>query len=127
LTSRVEISGEGSPIRCTVGAALMYWWNQRDGRPLNGTDDLVGTDINRVKKDLEQYGIKPGDEVIDIAKDHPAIRKMLRETPWSNTYNEMLGRLSFCEEKVKGPGYFAGIAKRFRRLKAKEIFDFVPF
>jgi hypothetical protein len=130
LSSRIELQGEHQSVRCTVGAALSYWYAAKHSTMSYEVIELKGIEYKKVKKELEQYGIKPAytdaGYVIRIAMSHPAIRKMLKETPWSTFYGKILARLDFCSE-TKGPTRFAGIAKRYRELDAAEALDGPPF
>jgi putative DNA primase/helicase len=115
--------------RYTIGTWLKYYFF-KSGSMYNLSeefDDINDTSAAAVKRELEEYGIKPIKEQIYIAVGHPAIRTMLRETPWQNTYHNILGRLEFCSG-TSGPTMFAGIQKRYKKFNAELIlYDEIPF
>lgn len=124
LSARIELNGRSGKTYVTVGAALSSWYEAV-------VEGLVtdATDYDAIRADLIQYGIKPVRDGarLHIAIGHPAIRKILSGSAWTSVYDDMLGRLSFCDDDLKGPGRFAGISKRYRDLDLKEMMDEVPF
>ena len=129
MSSRIEITRDDRPTRTTMGACLSSWY-KAETTDAQYDPDMVNKNKS-IKRELEQYGIKPvnrkDNHVLQIAIGHPALKKILKDTPWRETYDVMLSRLDFCYEEIKGPGRFAGIQKRFRELDMREVFDAVPF
>src|SRR5690554_429813 len=72
-------------------------------------------DKDEIKRSLEQHGIKLMGQTgrIYIAKNHPAVRRLLRDSVWGHTYSEVLARLPYCAEASRSPARFAGVQKRF--------------
>lgn len=132
LAGRIEITDGHTRTRPTIGTALQYWYYSR-GTVVGIEEmyDFPGADPGRVKRELEQVGLKPSAGKdggrLQIACGHPAIRTLLKDTAWAAVYEALLVRLPFCDDEIKGPSRFAGIAKRFLDLDIREIFDGVPF
>lgn len=133
LTSRIELNDGERRYKVTIGLCLHFWFATKTNMVFGDPDsfDFPCANTTTIKNELAQYGIKPNDyggkSYVQIATHHPAIIKLLRETAWANIYSDMLGRLSYCEKNLKGPGNFAGVMKRFRQLDAEKIFDQPPF
>ena len=65
---------------------------------------------------------------INIAVGHPQIKTILRSTPWSNTYPEIIERVSYCKGASKGTSLIGSLKKRFLKFEAdKMLLDEVPF
>ena len=115
--------------RHTIGTWLKYYF-YKTGEMFsfsNELEDLGKISEIAVRRELEENGIKPVKEQIYISVSHPAIRHMLKDTPWQNTYHNILSRLESCHG-TGGPTFFAGIQKRYKRLVAENVLlDDVPF
>ena len=86
---------------------------------------------HRVKRELEEFGIKPvarnDDNYINIAVGHPQVRTILRNTAWAVTYAEIIERVSYCKG-VKGPSRIGSLNKRFLQFEADGmLLDSIPF
>ncbi len=132
LASRIEITDGNKRTRPTIGTALQFWyWSKGTIVANDEAYDFPAADADRIKRELEQIGLKPvivkNTGRLQIACGHPAIRQLLKDTAWGSVYEALLTRLPFCEDRPKGPSRFAGIAKRFLDLDIREIFDGVPF
>jgi hypothetical protein len=127
LSSTIQISDGVKRSTVTIGTAINYWFSQKGiGDPI----DFPGANIQEIKRVLEQYGIKPmiDDGVfLQIATTHSKIKELLKNTHWQDVYSELLGRLDYCDDKVYGPGNFAGVRKRYRKLNIRRIVDEIPF
>lgn len=126
LSSRIEISTELGSSRLTLGAAVGFWANSESALYLNDVLQTKNITRDQMKRELEQYGVKPVEKgskkILQVAAAHPAIKKMLRATPWELNYESFLGRLSCCLGDKRGPSSFAGIQKRFRELDIDRLF-----
>ena len=132
LSVKVEIANKEGRSKMTVGSALELWYGQESG--LHGyesqRDDYPGITQAGISRELEQIGIKPvitkGVQYLYIAIGHPSLRRSIKESGWANSYSSLLARLPFCENANAGPTRFAGLQRRFIKLK-QETSDAVPF
>jgi putative DNA primase/helicase len=93
-------------------------------------DDLTGIDEKKIKRELEDHGIKPDAKKneVHIALGHPVLQKILRTTPWADTYGEIIERVDYYVGKSTGSGQFGSLKKRFKSFKMEEMLtDGVPF
>lgn len=128
LSSYIDITDGHTRERITIANAIIYWFGEKEMVEDNIT--FPGATIEGVKRVLEQNGIKPTvyeGQWLQVAINHPAIKKMLRNTAWAETYSKLLGRLDYCEHDLGGPGNFAGIRKRYRKINAKDLLENIPF
>lgn len=122
-----KIDLDSSSTKRSVGMLIEHWY--RNGGYLyalpseNQSEENLDTD--EIKRSLEQHGIKLMGQTgrIYIAKNHPAVRRLLRDSVWGHTYSDVLSRLPYCAEASRSPARFAGVQKRFLDLDAAMIFD----
>ena len=67
--------------------------------------------------------------VIQIANGHVGVKGALRETPWSESYPDMLGRLGFARKGTGSVLFTGGGRKGFIELDAHDALgcEKVPF
>lgn len=114
----------------TIGKLCQFWFYTK--KTVGVECEALNLKDDQVKTALEQCGIKPvvyaGTMKIQIAQGHPWIRKALRDTPWGNTYAEMLTRMPIVTPSGGGTIKFAGVNKRAVTVDASDLFeDQVPF
>ena len=77
-----------------------------------------------------QIGMKPifegGVCYLYVACSHPSLKRGLKDSGWAGSDTSLLGRLPYCEGTF-GPTGFAGVQKRYLKLKITGIVDTVPF
>jgi putative DNA primase/helicase len=122
MAARIEV--EASNRRATIGSLINGWYNTEIKVISNEPDPEIKS--YEAKKALEAYGIKlinrnAGARIL-IARKHPGIRKIMRDTAWSSSYTEILKRLDCCLRDNAGPARFCGIAFRHLELDAEKIF-----
>lgn len=127
FTSSVRVSDGVHTAFPTVSTALQYWFvSSLPPQAKMKAPAIAGASPEFVKQTLEEIGIKPGlrDElpVVQIAVNHPGIRRILKDTPWAPMYDALVGRLEYASE-TKGPSRFAGQHYRYRELDARELMD----
>ena len=121
-SSIIEIAG----LRLTIGIWLRFWFSRETDLLDTGEFNDIGTlDTTKVKRQLEESGVKPvargESREIHIAIGHPAIQKALKSTPWPDTYDEIIERVSYCTGSSSGSALFGSIRKRYRRFSASEF------
>jgi putative DNA primase/helicase len=133
LSSQIEVS----KVKKTVGVWLLYWFSSQSIKQFT-VDESFGEfnfNVTEVKSVLGEYGIKPISRTgqkgpkIQIAVNHPNIKRFLRETPWEENYSDMIQRLKFCS-RGSGSTPFGSLGRKgFSELDAVELFaeDEVPF
>ncbi len=129
MNAAVEITDGHSRNKQTIAYCVEWCLNEDRESALKRNVPLMGASREGVRKELERWGIKPmrrHDEFVAIAKAHPAIRRILKDTGWSQTYDEILTRLPGCDGKLHGPTEFAGIKKRYILVRW-ECLDDIPF
>lgn len=118
----------------SIGIWVRYWFFTQDQTgliPLSEFSDIsTKFDPQRVKRVLEEHGIKPlhrDGNYLKIANNHPALQKILKPTPWETNYHNIIGRLDYCIGN-DGPSFFAGLQKRSKKLDVEKILqDEIPF
>lgn len=130
LNGRIELTDGSVRSRVSISAVLEYWYHKNKTMTELNIVDLPVKDLNIIRHELCQVGIKPmsknGEVTIRFAADHPSIKKILKESPWAYIYDEMLSRLDIFIHK-KGPDRFAGVPSMFVELRADKLFDDIPF
>lgn len=126
FSQKVTVSDGANFSKQSIGFCLDYWFDthKQAMEPIPGLTQIT------IKRELEQYGIKPviySGKWVNIATNHPSIRKILRNTPFANNYEEMLMRLDYCNREVFGPTKFAGMQKRYLKLNVDNLFGEIPF
>ena len=129
---KINVAVGGVRSNISVGASLEFWYNAESyGNPRNA--DSSGLTVDGVERELEQLGIKPasvkGQPYLYIAIAHPALRRAIRESGWADSYAALLGRLKNCEDIKAGPARFAGLQKRYVKLRQdkKVLQGDIPF
>lgn len=129
MSYKVEAS-QGNKL--TIGTWVRYWFAKKGSYLVDVAEfsDLGPIDDNRVRRALEEHGVKLNSklEQVAIANSHPAIKKILSRTPWEDTYSSIIERLDYCEGNSKGSSFFGPINARSKVFKAESLLsDEVPF
>lgn len=114
LSWKLDIIESGRRNNLTIGSMIKIYYSTVENLSLSN---------ETIKKELEQIGINLKSDCINIAVGHTAIKRILSDTPWKFTYGDMLERLGFCEKKIFGPSSFAGVQKRFRKLRLEGVIN----
>lgn len=128
LSFKIEVA----TVKMSIGAWLRYWFEKESILIPNGEfSDLGDIESSRVKRGLEEFGVKPvvkGDQYfIYIAIGHTEVKKMLRSTPWVDSYPEIIERVPYFVGNG-GPTFFGAINKRYKKFDAARVLvDEVPF
>ena len=128
---KITVSTSSGRSSITVGAALEYWY-QYEGIPTT-SERAPGVTTESVERELEQLGVKPvnisGQPYLYIAIAHPALRRAIKDTGWSDSYAALLGRLKACEDAKAGPTRFAGLQKRYVKIRQEKAVEYskIPF
>ena len=130
LASKVMVQKEYVKVTITIGRALQEWYKLNNVTWINMQDvpDIQGVTKEAIKESLEQSGIKPtsyNGEWVCIAKNHPAIKKMLADTPYRSIYFQLLKRSPLVDPK-ECSGNFSGMQLKYIRLKAQEMLEDIP-
>jgi putative DNA primase/helicase len=122
MAAKIEMDSTSS--RRTIGSVLHIWYRNQINFMENADDDYEKLTLAEIKRALEQYGIKIKTETgrLYIARNHPAIKRILRDTAWAFNYDDVLKRMPSCAELSRTPSRFAGIQYRFLDLDAEKIF-----
>lgn len=132
LTYNVLVSEKENNYRMTVSNLLIFWFINH-GVSISDAGHLAEYNYNTqtVKTVLEEHGIKPvyrkEGSYIAIAKGHPRIREILKNTAWQENYSDFLKRLQISDSEEHGPTNFAGINKRYIQIDALGLLDQPPF
>jgi putative DNA primase/helicase len=133
LTYSIMITEKNeSSYKMTISNLLIYWFISSGVSISDSARFSESTyNIEIVKKALEEHGIKPvykkESSYIAVAKGHPKIREMLKNTAWQENYADFLKRLEFADDQEHGPTNFAGINKRYIQIDALGLLDQPPF
>jgi len=126
MGAKIDVSDGVNRSRVSISIAVMYWSSEKLG--INIPYKFPGRDPVVVKNELEQIGlklvVKNGEVFLRFACDHSGLKKILRDTPWSLIYDEILTRLPKFSDNKKGPNSFAGIPKRFVEARVQDILNF---
>ena len=129
LAYQIRITDGHASSMQTIGTCIDYLL--REVNALEPEYSFPGGSQDGVRRTLEQYGLKAfrdeQERMINIAVGHPALQRVLSATPYANVYGEYITRLDCCDGRLRGPGLFAGIRKRYLQLRADLLFDEVPF
>lgn len=130
MSQRIEIVTKSGRIKLSIGGAMELWFGQSSGlhEYYANQDEYPGLTNEIIRRELEQSGIKPvyekGQQYVYVAVSHPQMRKLLKESGWSNSYASLLSRLPNCSG-MKGPSSFAGVKKRYLEIMLEN--DDIPF
>lgn len=132
LSHKIRIVENVNTYELSISNLLIYWFMKNDvAMGIDSSLSDLNYGVNQIKISLTEYGILPVKRknkiYIQIAKSHPKIKEILKNTPWQDNYTDFLKRLLCCDGEERGPYNFSGINKRFVSLKADELLDPVPF
>lgn len=132
LNIRIEVSNKEGRSKLSVGSALELFFGEASGeKPYQSQrDEYPGVTQTTIKNELMQIGMKPifegGVCYLYVACTHPSLKRGLKDSGWAGSYTSLLGRLPYCEGTF-GPTGFAGVQKRYLKLKITDMVDTVPF